>query len=98
MESSSKRRKLEHSGSGIKHTNLIDFESGSATRLSTASIFTLQTDELLRGAKVDYAKTLKDADEQLYKLKRIIDSIEGHGPEPVSKVPVHPRGYFQSST
>uniref|UniRef100_A0A8H7NIY7 U3 small nucleolar RNA-associated protein 22 n=1 Tax=Bionectria ochroleuca TaxID=29856 RepID=A0A8H7NIY7_BIOOC len=85
MESSSKRRKLEHSGSGIKHTNLIDFESGSATRLSTASIFTLQTDELLRGAKVDYAKTLKDADEQLYKLKGIIDSIEGHGPEPLGE-------------
>lgn len=83
MESSSKRRKLDHSGSGLRHTDLIDFESRDSARLSTASIFTLQTDELLKGAKVDYPKVLKDADSYLHRLKSIIDSIPSHEPLPV---------------
>lgn len=83
MESSSKRRKLDHSGSGLRHNKLIDFQSADATRLSTASIFTLQTDELLKGARVDYGKALKGADEHLHKLKGIIESIPEHDATPV---------------
>lgn len=83
MESSSKRRKLDHSGSGLRQNKLIDFQSADATRLSTASIFTLQTDELLKGARVDYAKALKGADEHLHKLKSIIESIPEHDATPV---------------
>lgn len=84
MASSSKRRKLDHSTSGVSHTNLIDFKSSDSTRLSTASIFTLQTDELLKGARVDYSKTFSGVDEQLFRLKEIVESIEPHGPVSVS--------------
>ena len=86
MESSSKRRKLDHSSFGLRQSALIDFESRDAGRLSTASIFTLQTDELLKSARVDYGKTLKDADSQLHRLKGIIDSIPTHDPMPVRQI------------
>lgn len=85
MESSSKRRKLDHSASGLAHANLIDFKSTDSTRLSTASIFTLQTDELLKSAKLDYSKAFAGVDGQLFRLKEIIDSIEPHGPVPIAK-------------
>ena len=75
MESSAKRRKLGHSGAGTRRTELIDFESRDSARVSNASIFTLQTDELLKGAKLDYKKALPDVDVQLHALKNAIDSI-----------------------
>jgi U3 small nucleolar RNA-associated protein 22 len=83
MESGSKRRKLGHDGSGIRHDGLIDFESRSSARVSTASTFVLQTDELLKQTKVDYAAAFKGLDSQLHNLKGIIDSIEPHDPQPV---------------
>ncbi|KAG9250180.1 Nrap protein [Emericellopsis atlantica] len=85
MESSSKRRKLNNAGSGLKHQNLIDFQSPDATRLSSSSIFTLQTDELLKSAKVDYDKALKGVDAQLHQLKTIIESAEPHDPIPITQ-------------
>ena len=84
MESSSKRRKLDHSGSGIRHDGLIDFESRSSARLSTASTFVLQTDELLKEARLDYGKALKDVDSHLHRLKEAIESTVPHEPVPVS--------------
>lgn len=84
MESGAKRRKIDHGGSGLRHDGLIDFESRNASRVSTASTLVLQTDELLKEAKVDYSKTLKDVDGQLFQLKTILDSIEPHEPLPVS--------------
>jgi U3 small nucleolar RNA-associated protein 22 len=84
MDPSSKRRKLDHSTSGLSHTSLIDFQSKDSSRLSTASIFTLQTDELLKGARLDYTKALPGVDGQLFRLKEIIEAIEPHGPIPVS--------------
>lgn len=84
MESSSKRRKVDHSGSGLRHNGLIDFESRNSARVSTASTFVLQTDELLKEAKVDYPKTLDGVDDQLHRLKGIVDSIAPHEPIPVS--------------
>lgn len=83
MEYSSKRRKLDHSGSGLRHDALIDFEARSSARVSTASTFVLQTDELLKEAKLDYGKALKDVDANLHRLKEAIDTATLHGPEPV---------------
>lgn len=83
MESGFKRRKIEHGGAGLRHDNLIDFESRSTTQVSTASTFVLQTDELLKEAKLDYTKSLKDVDNQLHRIKTIVDSIAPHEPLPV---------------
>ncbi|KAG6006080.1 hypothetical protein E4U21_007377 [Claviceps maximensis] len=85
MESGFKRRKIEHGGAGLRHKNLIDFESRSAAQVSTASTFVLQTDELLKEAKIDCATTLKDVDSQLFRLKTIVDSIEPHEPLPIAQ-------------
>lgn len=85
MESSSKRRKLDHGDSGLRHSGLIDFESRNSARVSTASTFVLQTDELLKETQVDYAKALKDVDGHLHKLKDIIESIAPHDPIPVGQ-------------
>ncbi|CAG7556594.1 unnamed protein product [Fusarium equiseti] len=86
MESSSKRRKIDHAGSGLRHDALIDFEARSSARVSTASTFVLQTDELLKEARLDYGKALKGADENLHKLKEAIDTAEPHGPELITQV------------
>ena len=83
MESSSKRRKIDHGDSGLRKTGLIDFESRNSTRLSTASTFVLQTDELLKEAKVDYTQASKGLFEQLQQLKEGIESIEPHDAVPV---------------
>lgn len=85
MESSSKRRKLGHSAPGLSHANLVNFKSADSTRLSTASIFTLQTDELLKSAKLDYSRSFAGVDGQLFRLKEIIESIEPHGPVSIAK-------------
>lgn len=79
MESIAKRRKIAHdSDSGIRHDGLIDFQSRDSSRISTASTFILQTDELLKEARLDSATALKAADGQLHKIKTIVDSIESH--------------------
>ncbi|KAG5949182.1 hypothetical protein E4U53_006001 [Claviceps sorghi] len=85
MESGFKRRKIEHGAAGLRHQSLIDFESRSAAQVSTASTFVLQTDELLKEAKIDCATTLKDVDAQLFRLKTIVDSIEPHEPLPIAQ-------------
>ncbi|GAB0134919.1 hypothetical protein EsDP_00003271 [Epichloe bromicola] len=85
MESGTKRRKIEHGGAGLRHDNLIDFESRSTTQVSTASTFVLQTDELLKEAKLDYTKSLKDVDNQLHRIKTIVDSIAPHEPLPIAQ-------------
>jgi hypothetical protein len=84
MESSSKRRKIDHESIGLRHAGLIDFESRNTARVSAASTFVLQTDELLKQAKLKYEKALRGVDGQLHRLKSIIDSIEPHDPRPVS--------------
>lgn len=86
MESSSKRRKIDHAGSGLRHDALIDFEARSSARVSTASTFVLQTDELLKEAKLDYGKALKGVDENLHRLKEAIDTAEPHSPELVCSI------------
>ncbi|KAH6891012.1 Nrap protein [Thelonectria olida] len=85
MESSSKRRKIGHSSSGLRHDALIDFEARSSARVSTASTFVLQTDELLKEAKLDYGKALKGVDGYLHRLKEAIDSVDPHDPVPIAE-------------
>ncbi|KAJ3532365.1 hypothetical protein NM208_g8472 [Fusarium decemcellulare] len=85
MQSSSKRRKLDHSGAGLRHDGLIDFEARSSARVSTASTFVLQTDELLKEAKLDYSKALKGVDTHLHRLKEAIDSATPHDPVPIAE-------------
>ncbi|KAF4121527.1 U3 small nucleolar RNA-associated protein 22 [Geosmithia morbida] len=80
-----KRRKLDHSSFALRHAALIDFESRDAARMSTASMFTLQTDELLKGSRVDYAKVLDGVDTLLHRLKGVIDSIPAHEAVPISE-------------
>lgn len=84
MESSSKRRKLEHAGLDSRSHALIDFESPNSARLSTASTFILKADELLKSVTLDYGKAFKAADGHLHRLKAVVDSIEAHEPLPVS--------------
>lgn len=84
MESSSKRRKIGHESIGLRHAGLIDFESRNTARVTAASTFVLQTDELLKAAKPNYEKALHGVDGQLHRLKGIIDGIEPHDPKPVS--------------
>ncbi|KAK7428706.1 U3 snoRNP protein [Neonectria magnoliae] len=85
MQSSFKRRKLDHSRPGLRHDALIDFESRSSARVSTASTFVLQTDELLKEAKLDYGKALKDVDGHLHRLKEVLDSAASHDPVPITE-------------
>ncbi|KHO01069.1 pre-rRNA processing protein Utp22 [Metarhizium album ARSEF 1941] len=85
MESGVKRRKIDHGGSSLRHDGLIDFESPNAARVSSASTFVLQTDELLKETKLDYRKTLKDVDATLFRLKTIVDAIEPHAPLPIAE-------------
>ncbi|KAL7790332.1 Nrap protein [Trichoderma ceciliae] len=84
MESSSKRRKIDHESIGLRHAGLIDFESRNTARVTAASTFVLQTDELLKEAKPNYEKALHGVDGQLHRLKSIIDSIEPHNPKLIS--------------
>ncbi|WYZ34333.1 hypothetical protein EsH8_I_000609 [Colletotrichum jinshuiense] len=74
MEQSPKRRKVSHQG-----------DSRITANIATASPFVLQTDELLKEVKVDYAKALDGADSLLHRIKNLIDGIESHGPVPITE-------------
>ncbi|PHH71877.1 hypothetical protein CDD80_4920 [Ophiocordyceps camponoti-rufipedis] len=86
MESSSKRRKIDHTEAGLRrHSALIDFKAPSSTQLSTATAFVLQTDQLLKEARIDYDKTLGDVDGHLFRLKKAIEAIDSHDPLPIGE-------------
>lgn len=83
MDSGFKRRKLDHSGQGLRYDGLIDFKSKDSARVPTTSAFVLQTDELLKEARLDYGKAFKGVGDQLHRLKAVIEAIEPHEPVPV---------------
>ncbi|RDA93387.1 hypothetical protein CP533_1962 [Ophiocordyceps camponoti-saundersi (nom. inval.)] len=85
MESSSKRRKIDHADAGLRHHGLIDFQAPTATQLSTATAFVLQTDQLLKEARLDYGKVLGDVDGHLFRLKQAIEAIEPHELLPIGE-------------
>jgi len=74
MESSPKRRRLDHSGNAIPTT-------------VTASPFVLQTEELLQEVKLDYEKAFDGVDGCLHKIRQTIDSMAPHDPIPVCLFP-----------
>ncbi|KAI0550958.1 Nrap protein [Xylaria curta] len=82
MESNSpKRRKLDHAHSGPIFENVASSSMGA----SGSSAFVLETDELLKEVKLDYAKAFPGLDQILRQLKEAIDGLEQYGPIPITK-------------
>lgn len=82
-ENFAKRRKINHSNDrsifGTSST------AASAMGPSGASAFVLETEELLKGVKLDYSKALPGVDDILRQFKDTIESLEPHNPTPVSR-------------
>ncbi|KAL2889999.1 U3 small nucleolar RNA-associated protein 22 [Ceratocystis lukuohia] len=76
MESNPKRLKTSHSGG-------FNADLKMAARLTTASTFVLETEELLKNAKLDYGKAFPGADALLFKAKSAIESLESSEPEKI---------------
>ncbi|KAL9946955.1 Nucleolar protein 6 [Verticillium nonalfalfae] len=76
MESGAKRRKVSHNGDAPK--------SKRSVAMATASPFVLQTEELLKEVKVDYAETFDGADALLKQIKHVIDGIAPQEAAPIS--------------
>ncbi|KAI0467308.1 Nrap protein [Xylaria cf. heliscus] len=82
MESNSpKRRKLDHTHGGPTFENGVSSSMGA----SGSSAFVLETDELLREAKLDYSKAFPGLDQTLRQLKETIDGLEQYGPVPIDE-------------
>ncbi|KAI0190724.1 nrap protein [Xylaria flabelliformis] len=82
MESNSpKRRKLDHAHGGSMFENVASSSMGA----SGSSAFVLETDELLKEVKLDYAKAFPGLDQTLRQLKEAIDGLEQYGPIPINK-------------
>ncbi|KAL5606421.1 uncharacterized protein BROUX77_003614 [Berkeleyomyces rouxiae] len=77
MESNPKRLKTSHSGGGF------NADLKMAARLTTASTFVLETEELLKNAKFDYAKAFPGADALLFKAKDAIESLDSSEAEKI---------------
>jgi hypothetical protein len=88
MESSPKRRKLDNGrksapkpSGGLAQHRLIDFEAPGAARISSASAFVLQADELLGGIRLETDdEALNGAVDFLHRLRSTIEAIEPHEP------------------
>ncbi|KAM0285471.1 hypothetical protein ACHAQH_001421 [Verticillium albo-atrum] len=76
MESGAKRRKVSHNGEAPR--------SKRSVAMATASPFVLQTEELLKEVKVDYAETFDGADALLKQVKDVIENIGAQEPTPIS--------------
>ncbi|KAI0799325.1 Nrap protein [Xylaria sp. FL0064] len=82
MESNSpKRRKLDHTNGGPT------FESAASSSMgaSGSSAFVLETEELLKELKLDYATAFPGLDQTLRQLKEAIESLEQYGPVPIGE-------------
>lgn len=83
-----KRRKLEHqpphqdSPSSTSASDALDAAATAGT--SRPSAFVLQTQELLREARINYDKSFPGADDLLRQIKSIIEAVQPQGPLPVS--------------
>ncbi|GAP89879.1 putative nrap protein [Rosellinia necatrix] len=82
MESNSpKRRKLEHTSGGPALENLASSSMGA----SGSSAFVLETDELLKEVRMDYAEAFPGLDQTLRLFKEAIDSLDQYGPVPIDE-------------
>lgn len=80
MESNSpKRRKLDHAHGGPT----LDSAASSSMGASGSGAFVLETDELLREAKLDYSKAFPGLDQTLRQFKEAIEGLEPYGLVPV---------------
>lgn len=88
MESNSpKRRKLDHAHGGPT----LDSAASSSMGASGSGAFVLETDELLREAKLDYSKEFPGLDQTLRQFKEAIEGLEPYGPVPVrTTIPSRP--------
>ncbi|KAI5919746.1 nrap protein [Camillea tinctor] len=86
-ENTAKRRKLSHAdGDGVTSLEDPSAPSISAMGASGASAFVLETEELLRGQRLDYGKTFAGVDDTLRRFKEAIESLEEHAPLPIGDV------------
>ncbi|KAK7757533.1 U3 snoRNP protein [Diatrype stigma] len=83
-ENYSKRRKINHDNDA----SILDTGSAAASAMgpSGASAFVLETDELLKDAKLDYAKALTGVDNILRQFKDAIEALEPHDPTPINEL------------
>ncbi|KAI0397491.1 pre-rRNA processing protein utp22 [Xylariaceae sp. FL0594] len=78
---SPKRRKLDHHAGGPT----FDHVASSSMGASGSSAFVLETDELLKEVKLDYAKAFSGVDQTLRQFKETIEDIEQYGPVPMDE-------------
>lgn len=79
MESSTaKRRKISHGGAGPS------LQIGTAPT-SASSAFVEATQELVEEVQLDYPQVFEGVNQTLQDLKKTIETLEPHGPEPVSR-------------
>ncbi|KAI1428966.1 Nrap protein [Xylaria sp. FL1777] len=82
MESNSpKRRKLDHTHDGPTFETVASSSMGA----SGSSAFVLETDELLREVKLDYATAFPGLDQTLRQFKEAIEGLDQYGPVPIDE-------------
>ncbi|KAI1634208.1 nrap protein [Biscogniauxia mediterranea] len=84
-ENTAKRRKLSHTD-GVASLEDPSAPSISGMGASGASAFVLETEELLKGQRLDYGKTFAGLDDTLRRFKEVIESLEEHAPLPIGDV------------
>ncbi|KAI0018933.1 Nrap protein, partial [Xylariomycetidae sp. FL0641] len=78
-----KRRKLQHAD-GEPIFEAIS-SATSSMGASGASAFVLETDELLKESRLDYAKAFPNVDDTLRQFKDTLEALQNHGPLPISE-------------
>ncbi|KAI0150571.1 pre-rRNA processing protein utp22 [Xylariaceae sp. FL1272] len=76
---SPKRRKLDHANGGPT------FESTASSSMgaSGSSAFVLETEELLKESRVDYAQAFAGVEQTLREIKDAIEGLDSYGPVPI---------------
>jgi len=79
-----KRRKVEHhNGDTAADTKFSGFGSAASAGLYRPNTFILETEELLKEARVDYGHVFEEADTLLHKIKNAIEGLSCHEAQPV---------------
>lgn len=78
-QSNAKRRKLEHGNGPLSLDNVTSSGLGAAG----ATAFIMETEELLKEIRIDYAASLPGANDNLRRFKEAVESLESHEPTPI---------------
>lgn len=78
---------MDHTHGGPTFETIVSSSMGA----SGSSAFVLETDELLREVKLDYAKAFPGLDQTLRQFKEAIEGLEQYGPVPVCTTGPTPR-------